>query len=71
MNEEDLKRLIEKYYNGESTDEEERSTERLFQQKQCTSRAMKLKRKYSALYGFSTEIPEPSADFEAQDHEGY
>ncbi len=33
MNEEELKRLIEKYYNGESTEEEERSLRDYFARK--------------------------------------
>ena len=65
MNEEELKRLIEKYYNGTSTDEEEKALAGYGSAKIKLLQAMRLKRKYSAFYIEAGEMPEPSAGFEA------
>jgi|WetSurMetagenome_2_1015567.scaffolds.fasta_scaffold05297_9 hypothetical protein len=65
MKEEELKRLIEKYYNGESTVEEEKSLRKFF-------RYGNIPRGYEAekvIFGFydeSAPIPEPSVDFESR-----
>ena len=65
MREEELKRLLEKYYNGESTEEEEGSLREYF-------RKNNIPEGYEAekiIFGYldeSIEIPEPSVDFEAR-----
>jgi len=65
MQEEELKRLIEKYYNGESTEEEE-STLRDFFRKNNIPQGYEAEKEIFSYYTESTEIPEPSHDFEAQ-----
>lgn len=65
MNEEDLKRLIGKYYNGESTEEEEETLRNFF----SGSEIPKGYDAEKAIFGFydeSEHIPEPSIDFEAR-----
>jgi len=65
MQEEELKRLIEKYYNGESTEEEE-STLRDFFRKNNIPQGYEAEKEIFSYYTESSEIPEPSHDFEAQ-----
>ena len=65
MKEEELKRLIEKYYNGESTEEEE-STLRDFFRKNNIPQGYEAEKEIFSYYTESSEIPEPSHDFEAQ-----
>jgi hypothetical protein len=65
MNEEELKRLIEKYYNGTSTDEEEKALRLWF----SINKAPAGYEAEKAIFGFymeEEEVPEPSADFEAR-----
>jgi hypothetical protein len=69
MKEEELKRLIEKYYNGESTEEEESSLRDYFRKNNIPEGYEAEK----AIFGYfdeSTEVPEPSTDFEARILEG-
>jgi hypothetical protein len=65
MNEEELKRLIEKYYNGESTEEEE-STLRDFFRKNNIPEGYEAEKLIFSYYAESAEVPEPSIDFEAR-----
>jgi hypothetical protein len=65
MKEEELKRLIEKYYNGESTEEEE-GTLRDFFRKNNIPRGYEAEKEIFSYYAELVEIPEPSHDFEAQ-----
>ena len=65
MNEEELKELIQKYYNGESTEEEE-SALRLFFRKNDIPRGYEAEKVIFGYYDVSESIPEPSRDFEAQ-----
>jgi hypothetical protein len=65
MKEEELKRLIEKYYNGESTEEEE-STLRDYFRKNNIPESYEAEKLIFSYYTESAEIPEPSIDFEAR-----
>jgi hypothetical protein len=65
MNEEELKRLIEKYYNGESTEEEE-STLRDFFRKNNIPEGYEAEKLIFNYYTETAEVPEPSIDFEAR-----
>jgi hypothetical protein len=65
MNEEELKRLIGKYYNGESTEEEE-SALRDFFNKGNVPAGYEAEKEIFGYYDDTAEIPEPSHDFEAQ-----
>ncbi len=65
MKEEELNRLIEKYYNGESTEEEESSLRNYFRKNNIPPGYEAEK----AIFGYlndSEEIPEPSIGFEAR-----
>ena len=64
MKEEELKRLIEKYYNGTSTDDEEK-TLRAFFRENIAPPDYEAEKEIFCYYMDTTEIPEPSADFEA------
>lgn len=64
MKEEDLKRLIEKYYNGESTEEEELILKEFFR-KGNVPRGYEAEKEIFGHYDVS-DIPEPSHDFETQ-----
>jgi hypothetical protein len=65
MNEEELKRLIEKYYNGESTEEEESALKNYFRKDNIPDGYESEKLIFS-YYTESAEFPEPSLDFEAR-----
>jgi hypothetical protein len=65
MNEEELKRLIEKYYNGESTEEEERTLKDYFRQNNLPE-GYEAEKLIFSYYNESAEVPEPSIDFEAR-----
>jgi hypothetical protein len=63
MNEEELKRLIEKYYSGESTEGEERILRDYFR-KETVPDGYETEKTIFSYYDESAEIPEPSPDFE-------
>lgn len=65
MKEEELKRLIEKYYNGESTEEEERSLRDYFRRNSIPE-GYEAEKVIFGYFDESTEVPEPSIDFEAR-----
>lgn len=65
MKEEDLKRLIGKYYNGESTEEEEAALRDYFKSDNVP-KGYEAEKVIFGYYDESAEIPEPSHDFEAQ-----
>jgi hypothetical protein len=65
MNEEELKRLIEKYYNGESTEEEERALRDFFR-KGNVPEGYESEKLIFSYYTESAELTEPSIDFEAR-----
>ena len=65
MNEEELKRLIEKYYNGESTVEEESALRDYFR-KGSIPEGYEAEKLIFSYYTESAELPEPSLDFEAR-----
>ena len=65
MKEEELKRLIEKYYNGESTEEEESSLRDYFR-KNNIPEGYEAEKVIFGYFDESTEVPEPSIDFEAR-----
>ena len=65
MNEEELKRLIGKYYNGESTEEEERSLRDFFA-KDNIPEGYEAEKIIFSYYTDSALVPEPSIDFEAR-----
>jgi hypothetical protein len=65
MNEEELKRLIQKYYSGDSTEEEENSLRVFFRQPDIP-RGYEAEKVIFGYYDDSATIPEPSHDFEAQ-----
>ncbi|MGD0757170.1 MAG: hypothetical protein ABR927_19160 [Bacteroidales bacterium] len=65
MNEEELKRLIEKYYNGESTEEEERTLRDYFR-KNNIPEGYEAEKLIFSYYTETVEVPEPSIDFEAR-----
>jgi hypothetical protein len=65
MNEEELKSLIEKYYNGESTEEEENAL-RIFFRKGNIPQGYEAEKVIFSYYAETEDIPEPSIDFEAR-----
>jgi hypothetical protein len=65
MNEEELKRLIKKYYNGESTEQEERTLRDYFG-KDNIPEGYEAEKVIFSYYTSSAEVTEPSADFEAR-----
>ena len=65
MNEEVLKRLVEKYYNGESTEEEERSLRDFFT-KNDIPEGYEAEKIIFSYYSDSALVPEPSIGFEAR-----
>jgi hypothetical protein len=69
MNEEELKRLTEKYYNGESTEEEER-TIRDFFRKNVIPDGYETEKEIFSYYTESADVPEPKAGFEERIQEG-
>jgi hypothetical protein len=65
MNEEELNRLIEKYYNGESTDEEERILRDHFT-KDDIPEGYETEKVIFGFYSLAGEIPGPSENFETR-----
>jgi len=65
MKEEELKRLLGKYYNGISTDEEERALRSYFRENSPPP-GYEAEKEIFSLYMAAEDIPEPSADFEAR-----
>jgi hypothetical protein len=65
MKEEELKRLIERYYNGESTEEEEKSLRDFFRRNDVPI-GYEAEKSIFGYYDESENIPEPSIDFEAR-----
>lgn len=65
MNEEELKRLVEKYYNGESTEEEELALRDYFR-KNIMPEGYEAEKLIFSYYNESADVPEPSIDFEAR-----
>jgi hypothetical protein len=65
MNEEELKRLIEKYYNGESTEEEESFLRNYFR-KDNIPEGYEAEKLIFSYYTEAAEFSEPSIDFEAR-----
>ena len=65
MKEEELNRLIEKYYNGESTEEEE-STLRNYFRKNNIPPGYEAEKSIFGYFDDSAEIPEPTIGFEAR-----
>jgi hypothetical protein len=64
MSEEELKGLVEKYYEGLSTDEDEKALRAYFSGNNVYP-GYEAKRGIFSLFMGSTEVPEPSAGFEA------
>jgi hypothetical protein len=69
MNEEELKRLMEKYYNGESTEEDERALRDYFGKNNIPDDYDAEKVIFS-YYIDSADVPEPTAGFETRIQEG-
>jgi hypothetical protein len=65
MNDEELKRLLGKYYEGESTEAEETVLRDYFRSGKIPE-GYEAEREIFGYYTDSSEIPEPSHDFEAQ-----
>ena len=65
MNAEELNRLIEKYYNGESTEEEERTLRDHFKNNDIPE-GYEAEKVIFGYYTAAGEVPEPSEDFEAR-----
>jgi len=63
MKEEDLKRLIDRYYNGESSEEEENILRDFFR-KNDVPEGYEAEKEIFSFYTGSENIPEPSIDFE-------
>jgi hypothetical protein len=64
MNEEELNRLIEKYYNGLSTEEEERTLKTFFSKNDVDG--YEAEKAIFSYYAESEAIPDPSPDFEVR-----
>jgi hypothetical protein len=65
MNEEELKRLIEKYYNGLSTETEETALREYFTRHNAPQ-GYEAEKEIFCYYSGLMEVPVPSADFEAR-----
>jgi len=65
MNEEELKRLVEKYYDGLSTDEDEKALRAYFTQNTPTA-GYEAEKEIFSYYINAGEVPQPSEDFEAR-----
>lgn len=65
MNEVELKQLIEKYYNGESTEDEEKILREFFR-RPVIPRGYEAEKVIFGFYDEAGEIPEPSNNFEDQ-----
>lgn len=64
MNEEELNRLIEKYYNGESTEEEEKTLREYFNENNIPE-SYEAEKDIFGYYTAAGEVPEPSSGFVA------
>jgi hypothetical protein len=65
MIEEELKRLIEKYYSGMSTEEDEKALRTYFIEN-IAPPGYEAEKEIFSFYMKAIEVPEPSADFEAE-----
>ena len=65
MNEWELNRLIEKYYNGISTEEDEKALRAYFIENSAPP-GYETEKEIFTFFMESTEVPEPTADFEAR-----
>lgn len=65
MKEEELKRLIERYYNGDSTWEEEQKLRDFFRKNEVP-RGYEAEKVIFGFYSETESVPEPSIDFEAR-----
>jgi len=65
MNTEELNRLLEKYYKGESTDEEEERLRRIFTGTNAQD-GYEAEREIFNFFNTAIEVPEPSDDFETR-----
>jgi hypothetical protein len=65
MKKDELNRLLEKYYNGDSTDGEERSLKRFFSEN-TNVEGYEYEKEIFGYFTTAGEVPEPSADFEAR-----
>jgi hypothetical protein len=65
MKEEELRRLVEKYYNGESTEEEENTLKEFFRMNSVPE-GYEAEKEIFSYYNGPEDIPEPSIDFEAR-----
>lgn len=63
MNSEEIKRLLEKYYEGSTSSEEEQSLKKFFCRDNIPA-DLRIDQEIFRYYVQSAEIPEPSADFE-------
>jgi hypothetical protein len=63
MNSEEIKRLLEKYYEGNSTSEEELLLKKFFSEEDIPE-DLSVEKEIFMYYRQSSQIPEPSADFE-------
>jgi hypothetical protein len=66
MNEEELKRLIEKYYSGISTDEDEKALRAYFSENSAIPTGYETEREIFSFYTEAAKVPEPSVDFETR-----
>jgi hypothetical protein len=65
MNVEELNRLLEKYYKGESTEEEEKTLREYFKENNVTE-GYEAEKDIFGYFRTDREVPEPSFDFEAR-----
>jgi len=65
MNAEELNKLLEKYYKGESTEEEEKTLREYFKEHNVPE-SYKAEKDIFGYYIADREVPEPSFDFEAR-----
>ncbi len=65
MKEEEFKRLIEKYYNGNSTEDEEKALRTCFIENTAPV-GYETEREIFIFYNEAGEVPEPSADFNSR-----
>lgn len=65
MREEELRRLVDRYYNGDSTEEEERALKEFFKTNNVPQ-GYEAEKEIFRYYDDSEVIPEPSVDFEAR-----
>jgi len=65
MNEDELNRLLEKYYNGDSTEEEEKVLRDYFKENSIPE-GYEAEKVIFGYYSSSADVPEPSSGFEAR-----